>query len=97
MVEVAEKISEEVTENLAQNQAIELIRDSTLPPELSQHYFDLIEIFGKDVNEAARAHQILSLSDELNLAKREYLNKNKLESLPEASELIYRILLLYKI
>jgi len=78
-----------------QSEAIELIRHSNIPDKLKTHFEDMLRIFGEENIHTNRAKQILTIADELNLAKRIYLDENKVESIPEANELISNIVNIY--
>lgn len=67
------------------------IKLSDLPDELKSHFSDIIKIFYHGVAESNRAKQAMQILDELNLAKREFCNRNNLSELPAANELIHSI------
>ena len=75
-----------------QTSTIGLIESSGIPNELKMHFTDMIKILGKDTSEYGRAKQIMNIADELNLAKRVYLDDHKIESIPEANILVDEII-----
>lgn len=78
-----------------QKQALELIECSAIPDVLKDHFSDMIRILGKDTSIDKKAAQILDIADELQLAKRTYLDENKLENDPTADLLISEIVKIY--
>ena len=81
----------------AKTDTLKLISETELPQELKQHFLDIIQIMGHEtnVNDGSRARQVMNIADELNMAKRLYLDKHEITDDPKINELIYEIVQAY--
>lgn len=98
MNETMEKAPETITEAFKPKlRALEFISDSGIPTEVKQHFSDIIQILGNETKTSggSRAKQVMDIADELNMAKRQYLNDNELEDDPGMNELIHNIVQFY--
>jgi len=78
-----------------QTKAIELIKGSDIPDELKSHFSDMIRLLGRNNSEDQKAKQIMDIADELQQAKRVYLDNHKLENDSASDLLISEIVKIY--